>query len=157
MTPITDLASWGSFRDLGAYNKPNYTLYYLHCSLNEYNEYYKQFIRFINGLSKEISCFNISSPCCNYSKILVQDNLDFFLDYMKNSYLMSNHFSENNSFSDKYVKHSTIWQKYNLTYSNSKHPTDDPSIEMVLFCDFVSDLRCVATSDLTLHKLQRNF
>ncbi len=149
-TPITEVASWGSFRDLGAYNRPNYTLYYLNCSLNEYNEYYRQFVRFKNGYSDKISCFNVSSTCCNYSKTLVQDNLEFFLDYMKNSYLMSNHFSSNNSFSDKYVKNSTLWQKYNFTYSNSKHLTDVTSNEMILFCDFVSDLRCIATSGFSL-------
>ena len=26
LTPLTDLASWGSFRNIGAYNRPNYTL-----------------------------------------------------------------------------------------------------------------------------------
>ena len=153
-TPITDLAFWGSFQDRG--NKHDYTLHHLNCTTKKYQEYYEQFKDYINGQRNpnDVSCLNFSSSCCNNNKKLVQENLEFFLEFMKNSYLMSNHFTEETppTFSKLSIENLTIWKKYNFTYSNSKHNTDNPSNEMTIFCDFVSDLECVATCIFRLEK-----
>ncbi len=154
-TPIRDLSVWGFLRDLDSSNKPDYTLRHLECSVKDYNTFYDQMRIYIlnHGVGK-IPCVNGSNACCNNSKVLVRDNFEFSLEYMKNSYLMSNQFSEENPnyFFNKFVKNLSIWKKYNLTYSDSKHDTDKSSIEMILFCKFVSDLGCVVKATYTLDK-----
>ena len=141
LTPLTDLASWGSYQSIGGYSKPNYTLHYSGCKIQEFKELYAQLMSFVDFKGETLPCSDKQSPCCNHSQTLIKDNFEFFLQYMKHSYLSSNHFNnKKETFFSDLVKNLTIWKQLPLSSTSPEHRLDSKANEMILFCNFIPDL-----------------
>jgi hypothetical protein len=154
-TPITDLAAWGSFQNIGGYSKPNFTLHYSGCKIPEYNELFRQLLNFVEFKGENLPCSDMQSHCCNHSQTLVKDHFEFFLQYMKHSYLTSNHWNNTEeSFFDKFVKNLTIWDQLTPASSSPEHRLDSKANEMILFCDFVADFFEAKINKMDCRKFQ---
>ena len=130
-TPMTDLASWASFEGLGGFNRPNYTLEIANCS-QEYMDLYRQLLCYINGEGNEMPCSNDPRPCCSLGQAMLRDNFEFFLNYVKFSYL-----KEGEGFYEKYVKNLNVWRLYNMTVNES---ISDPTVDMIAHCEHSQDI-----------------